>query len=1043
MPSASRLEKLVQYTTVTATTVREIAGNANVPFLEAAAMGTTAILNTVQAYRDRSNEEQVATMLEQIHEILCAMIHLYVDCQTDGALPPAQLYDIAKFTETLQNIYGLMKSQQGIAKIKQLFKQFDPARQLKVCQEELQGSLARFRLQTNGITVNKVSEMQKDAQRQHEELLTLLADHPGLTNSDQSSSVAGTLSTFTNSSGSLSLLPAYPSIFHGRDCELSEVVTSLKSDSARIAILGAGGMGKTSLSIAVLHDSNVAKKFTNRYFVPCQSNATRTDLVLSIASHVGVAKDSNLLRKVILHLMDGPPVLMILDNFETPWEPMSSRAAVEEVLSLLTDIPHLALVITMRGAERPSQVKWTRPFVQPLEPLEHAAALQTFHDIAGTDHEESLVCELLSLSGNLPLAVDLIANVVVYEGCATTLDRWQTEYTRVVSDGYDKKSSLDISITLSFSSTRMTREAQALLSLLSILPNGLSDAELVHMGPTSRLSALMPIREHVRGFYPPQQVLKTALRQYYQKVIDLWRAPMIPPSAVKILSASLANMQTILEDGLRSDLEAMDMTKTLQSTISLNMFSRVHLVATMPLMSLVEDIIIRFPTERVYGEFFVEMFSGTYFHRIRDPELKFVLANHHFDNNPDIEQKARWFNALGLYYLHSQNNHETALQYHEKALAMAETLPHPTTVLWAAFSAISRLLYNKGNFADGRAHAQKAQQIVTILGDELGQAEVFRQEAICCMGLGFFDEAAHLCRRVRDFTCMWGLQGSNADIHNQFLEAEIYLLKTEYPVACSIYTQIVRGTPPGYFRANALLNIAIIDIVMGAPSAVVHSNLDAARAPRLTFMETSHIDSVDAVLTLREEGPVAARAKLETLFRKLKMCDSQSATFCLERLADLDHHMYDCQTTLTWVAVYLGSALRSKDKLSTVKAVKCLGQIAAAEGETATAMSLFQVALDGFTFMDVHQWRADCMMRMSKIHLACGEVLQAKELFGAALPLFDRCMVRPPAYADDIALKLAGIHVQKQGLAETPLFELQNGRLTGPVSRAEIAADVA
>ncbi|KAJ7209110.1 P-loop containing nucleoside triphosphate hydrolase protein, partial [Mycena pura] len=355
-----------------------------------------------------------------------------------------------------------------------------------------------------------------------------------------------TLNDLCSSSGSLSLLPAYPSIFHGRDCELSEVVTSLKSDSARIAILGAGGMGKTSLSIAALHDPDIAKKFTNRYFVPCQSNATPSDLVSSIASHVGVTKDPNLTREVIWHLMNGPPALMILDNFETPWEPMSSRAAVEEILSLLTDIPHLALVVTMRGAERPGLVKWTRPFVQPLEPLKDTAALQIFHDIAGTDHEESLVCKLLNLSGNLPLAVDLVANVVVYEGCATTLDRWQDESTRVISNGCDKRSSLDISITLSFSSARMTQEAQALLSLLSILPNGLSDAELVHSNlpiadicgaqttlirtalaqvePTNRLSALMPIREHVRGIYPPQQMLKTALREYYQKIIDLWEA---------------------------------------------------------------------------------------------------------------------------------------------------------------------------------------------------------------------------------------------------------------------------------------------------------------------------------------------------------------------------------------------------------------------------------------------------------------------------------------------------------------------------------------
>ncbi|KAJ7192286.1 hypothetical protein GGX14DRAFT_596092 [Mycena pura] len=989
MPSASRLDKLVQYTTVTATTVREIAGSANVPFLEAAAKGTTAILNTVQAkWGSYRTFRPTVTDQTKNKSRLCSSKFMRFYCQTDGALPPALSYDIVKFTETLQKIYGFMKSQQGIGKIKQLFKQFDPATQLKVCQEELQGSLTRFRLQTSGIAINKAAEMQKDARRQHEELLALLADHPDLTNSDRSSSrnkVAGTLSNFGNSSGSLSILSAYPSIFHGRDRELSEVVTTLKSDSARVAILGAGGMGKTSLSIAAIHDPDVAKKFNNRYFVPCQSNATRSDL---------------------------------------------SRAAVEEVLSLPTDIPHLALVITMRGAEQPGQVKWTRPFLQPIEPLEDGAALQTFHAITGEDHEKSLVRELLNLSGNLPLAVDLIANVVVYEGCMTTLDRWQTESTRVVSDGYDKRSSLDISITLSFSSARMTREAQALLSLLSILPNGLSNAELVHsnlpiadihgaqtalirtalaqVGPTNRLSALMPIREHVRGIYPPQQLLKTTLRKYYQKVIDLWGAQMTQSSELNLqLVASFANMQTIFEDGLRSDLEVMDMTKTLQSTINLNVFSRLQYMATMPLMSLVEDIIVRFPTDRVYGEFFVEIFTASHYHQVHDPELQIILGIRHFDNNPDIEQKARWLNALGIYYSDSQNNFETALKYHEKALAMMQTLPHPTRTLGTVFLGISISLSDEGNLADGRTHAQKAQQIAAILGDQVGETLAFRQETLCCIGLGFFHDAAQLCR-----------QGSNADIHNQLLEAEIHLLKTEYPAACSIYKQIVCSTPPGHCKAIALLNIAAIDIARGAPEASVHINLrlDAA-TPSFTMLAWIR-DCVDAVLMLREGDAAAARAILEQVFRKSP--NWFNTTSCLEQLANLDYGMYDCQTTLSWAAVYLGSALRSKDKLSTMKALKCLGQIAAAKGESSTAMSLFQVALDGFTFMDIHQWKADCMMRMSKIHLACSEVLRAKELFEAALPLFDRCMVQHPAYADDIALKLAGLHMQKEMLAETP-----------------------
>jgi hypothetical protein len=45
--------------------------------------------------------------------------------------------------------------------------------------------------------------------------------------------------------------------------------------------------------------------------------------------------------------------------------------------------------------------------------------------------------------------------------------------------GYDRKSNLDASIQLSLSSPRITSNSKELLSLLSILPDGLSDAELV------------------------------------------------------------------------------------------------------------------------------------------------------------------------------------------------------------------------------------------------------------------------------------------------------------------------------------------------------------------------------------------------------------------------------------------------------------------------------------------------------------------------------------------------------------------------------------
>jgi GTPase SAR1 family protein len=143
------------------------------------------------------------------------------------------------------------------------------------------------------------------------------------------------------------MLPPSPKIFHGRDLELTNVVAILLQDSARIAILGTGGMGKTTLAIAAVQNAEVESKYSYRYFVSCQSTPTCMELVSMIADHLGLEKQSDLSRAVVTYFTHAPPSLLVLDNFETPWEPSSSRSEVEEFLSLLTEISQLALVVGM------------------------------------------------------------------------------------------------------------------------------------------------------------------------------------------------------------------------------------------------------------------------------------------------------------------------------------------------------------------------------------------------------------------------------------------------------------------------------------------------------------------------------------------------------------------------------------------------------------------------------------------------------------------------------------------------------------------------
>ncbi|KAJ7358497.1 P-loop containing nucleoside triphosphate hydrolase protein, partial [Mycena albidolilacea] len=342
-------------------------------------------------------------------------------------------------------------------------------------------------------------------------------------------------------------LPSKPKIFHGRDSELDNLVKILSQKSARIAILGAGGMGKTSLARAALHHEDVASKYEYCFFVPCDSATTSIEIAALIGTNIGLKLGENLTQSVLHYFAGQRTSLLVLDNLEIPWEPLKSRRGVEELLSWLTEIPHLAVMITMRGAERPASVCWTKPFLPPLQPLSDDAARQTFFDIAGEFHESKHLDQVLRLTDNMPLAVDLIAHLVDNEGCSSVLARWEREKTSLLSVGHGRRSNLDASIAISLSSPRLTSSpgAMDLLRLLSILPDGLSNIELLqsclpirdvltctsvlvgtslaYQDGKKRLKSLVPIREHMQHFHSPPLSLIQPLQKYFYLLLDLYK----------------------------------------------------------------------------------------------------------------------------------------------------------------------------------------------------------------------------------------------------------------------------------------------------------------------------------------------------------------------------------------------------------------------------------------------------------------------------------------------------------------------------------------
>ncbi|KAF7323560.1 ATPase-AAA-core domain-containing protein [Mycena kentingensis (nom. inval.)] len=704
----------------------------------------------------------------------------------------------------------------------------------------------------------------------------------------------------------------------------------------------------------------------------------------------------------------------------------------EVMFHVLSEIKNLALIVTMRGAERPAKIQWTRPFLPPLQPLPSEAALATV--LARTDNYSSLaeLNRILELTDNLPLALNLVANLVDTEGCAAVLTAWDAHTTSLISPRSDAQSSLAVSIELSLASPRMTPAANTLLSLLAIFPDGLPDTDLTHLlvdnvlsskatllrmslayidTQTARIKLLMPIREYMQLAYPAGFTLLAPLQRKYREFVQFYHQQLGCPGwaqGSKFIGSNYGNLHSVSRLFLES-AQPSAIQEAIYACIDLDLIiCRMGYTSQEALMKTVGAILKSNPTlqdeHKLQVQFAHAVFVGSRYaqrlevHGLAVSVLLEELENHlKYLNDPKAESEL--YVALAEYFCYKEQNPQKSKDYLLHAIECAKRAPDHL-LHGVALRQLALRHFQEGDYCESHSivlAAQREIRLATNVPNALyEEAGALRIEAAALALISKFTKAIQCCRRARALFELCGMGECERAGEISGIEAGILEFQTSYAAAETLHQQILKS-PFRYDRAYAAVNIAGIVTETGRSEDEVQHYLGIARG---IFEGSLHPKGLEwcsltqATLDLRQGRREIAKVDLESCLKRNNGKDSEAVQLALKQLSDIS--LWDSDTDQPWVGRYavvlLASGIQAQSTLQILLALCFLGKLSLENKEMDSAKSLFRVALDGFAELGVHRYQADSYKGLGDISWFAENEAEAVSFWLDAYPLYEHSL---------------------------------------------------